>query len=137
MVAESATTDVIKLKILNYRLLCPSLSLYLSLCFLIESYLLMCFEGKWLQNRLRTDKNESKSLLVVDIQGHQRGGFCIVPSFTIDIMFINYQRRALDFKCFGKSLQMLAPTSCQRTHRSLNKDTQEPVTSCNTIAASN
>ena len=44
----------------------------------IESFLKMCFEGKWLQNRLRADKNESRSLLVVDIQGHQRGGFCIV-----------------------------------------------------------
>ena len=37
----------------------------------------MCFKGKWLQNRLRADKNESRSLLAVDIQGHQRGGFCI------------------------------------------------------------
>ena len=39
----------------------------------------MCFEGNWLQNRLRAEKNESRSLLVVDIHGHQRGGFCIVP----------------------------------------------------------
>ena len=40
----------------------------------------MCFEGKWLQNRLPADKNESRSVLRVDIQGHQRGGFCIVPT---------------------------------------------------------
>ena len=38
----------------------------------------MCFAGKWLQNRLRADKSESRSLLAVDIQGHERGGFCIV-----------------------------------------------------------
>ena len=37
------------------------------------------FPSKWLQNRLRADKNESRSLLAVDIQGHQRGGLCIVP----------------------------------------------------------
>ena len=42
----------------------------------MESFPRMCFEGKWLQNRLRADKNESISLLAVDIQGHQRGGFC-------------------------------------------------------------
>ena len=42
----------------------------------------MCFEGKWLQNRLRADKNESRSLSAVDIQGHQRGGFRIVPKGT-------------------------------------------------------
>ena len=45
----------------------------------IESFPQTCFEGKWLQNRLRADKNESRSLLAVDIQGHQREGFCIVP----------------------------------------------------------
>ena len=44
----------------------------------IESFLQVCFEGKWLQNRLRTDKNESRSLFAVEIQGHQRAGFCIV-----------------------------------------------------------
>ena len=44
----------------------------------IESFPQMCFEGNWLQNRLRADKNESISFLAVDIQGHQRGGFCIV-----------------------------------------------------------
>ena len=44
--------------------------------FFIESFPQMCFEGKWLQNRLRADKNESISLLAVDIQGHQRGSFC-------------------------------------------------------------
>ena len=45
----------------------------------IESFSQMRFEGKWLQNRLRADKDESKSLLAVDFQGHQRRGFCIVP----------------------------------------------------------
>ena len=44
----------------------------------------MCFDGKWLQNRLRADKNESISLLAVDIQGHQRGDFCIVPTMQGD-----------------------------------------------------
>ena len=43
----------------------------------------MWFEGKWLQNRLRVDKNELNSLLAVDIQGHQRGGFCIVPFISL------------------------------------------------------
>ena len=42
--------------------------------FFIESFPQMRFEGKWLQNRLRADKNKSISLLAVDIQGHQRGG---------------------------------------------------------------
>ena len=37
----------------------------------------MCSEGKWLQNRLPGEKNELTSFLAVDIQGHQRGGFCI------------------------------------------------------------
>ena len=45
----------------------------------IESFPQTYFEGKWLQNRLGADKNESRSLLAVDIQGHQRGGFCVVP----------------------------------------------------------
>ena len=45
----------------------------------IESFPQRYFEGKWLQNRLRADKNESRSLLAVDFQGHQRGGFCTVP----------------------------------------------------------
>ena len=48
----------------------------------IDHFPQLCFEGKWLQNRLRADKNESRSLLAVDIQGHQRGGFCIVPPYT-------------------------------------------------------
>ena len=41
--------------------------------FSIESFPQMCFEGNCLQNRLRVDKNESRSLLAVDIQGHQCG----------------------------------------------------------------
>ena len=51
--------------------------------FFMESFLQMCFEGKWLQKGLRADKNESRSLLAVEIQGHQRGGFCIVPMVVI------------------------------------------------------
>ena len=43
----------------------------------------MCFEGKWLQNWLRADKNKLRSLLVVDIEGHQRGGICIVPKSMV------------------------------------------------------
>ena len=49
--------------------------------FFIESFPQLCFEEKWLQNnRLRADKNESRSFLVVDIQGHQLGvsAFCNV-----------------------------------------------------------
>ena len=42
----------------------------------IESFPQMCF---WFANRLRADENELTSLLVVDIQGHQRGGFCMSP----------------------------------------------------------
>ena len=45
----------------------------------IEYFLQMCFEGKWLQNRLIADGNELRLHSAVDIQGHQRGGFCIVP----------------------------------------------------------
>ena len=45
----------------------------------------MCFEGKWLQNRLRAKKTELRSLLAVDIQGHQHGSFCIVPIAFIEI----------------------------------------------------
>ena len=48
----------------------------------------MCFEGKWLQNRLRAGKNDSRSLLAVDIQGYLRGGFCIVPIMIITIMIM-------------------------------------------------
>ena len=47
----------------------------------------MCFEGKWLQNRLLPDKNESRSLLAVDIQGHQRGGFCILSETCLSHVF--------------------------------------------------
>ena len=51
--------------------------------FFVESFLQMCFEGRWLKYRLRAETNESRSLLAVDIQGHQRGGFCIVPYIVI------------------------------------------------------
>ena len=51
--------------------------------FFIESFPQMCFEGKWLQNRLRADKNEPRSLLAVDIQGHERGGFCMMMMMMI------------------------------------------------------
>ena len=44
----------------------------------------MCFEGKLLQNRLRADKNELRSLLTV---GHQRGGFCTAKC-CISILFV-------------------------------------------------
>ena len=43
----------------------------------IESFHHMCFAGKWLQNGSQADKNESRSLLAVDRQGHQSGGFSI------------------------------------------------------------
>ena len=56
--------------------------------FFIESFPPMCIEGEWLQNRLRADKNESISLLAVDFQGHQRGGFCIVA--FIDVKTVSF-----------------------------------------------
>ena len=40
----------------------------------------MCFEVNWLQNRLRATGNELRSLLAVNIQGHQPGGFCTLFS---------------------------------------------------------
>ena len=33
-------------------------------------------------------KNESRSLLAVDIQGHQCGGFCIVPEEAVKLLNI-------------------------------------------------
>ena len=47
----------------------------------------MWFEGKWLQNWLRADKNESSSFLAVDIQGHQDGGLCIADLIASCDMF--------------------------------------------------
>ena len=79
--------------IFNEKLLCRAPNLALSyakdsLCckeangleLFIESFPQRCIEGKWLQNRLQADKNELRSILAVDIQGDQRGGFCIVPN---------------------------------------------------------
>ena len=67
----------------------------------IESFPQMCFEGKWLQNQLRADKNESRSLSAVDTQGNQRGGFCIVPIliYTQEPCFhaVKFQVIALDY----------------------------------------
>ena len=68
------------------KALCYSVIMIIMILF-IESFLKMCFEGKWLQNRLRADKDESRSPLAVDIQGHQRGCFCIVPIIMIIQMF--------------------------------------------------
>ena len=62
----------------------------------MESFFQMCFEGKWLQNRLQTDKNELRSLSAVDIQGHQRGGFCIAPIHSIFREDISARRRVKD-----------------------------------------
>ena len=61
----------------------------------------MCFEEKWLQNQLRAEKNESRSLLMVNIKGHQRGGVCIV-------LFLDISIKALSFVHFLKngSLEM-------------------------------
>ena len=36
-----------------------------------------------MQNRLRADISDLRSLSAVDIQGRQRGGFCIVPTHLI------------------------------------------------------
>ena len=60
--------------------------------FFVESFPQMCCGGKWLQNRLRADKNESRSLLVVDIQGYHREGLCIVPGYYITAMIYDMIR---------------------------------------------
>ena len=60
--------------------------LLIAIC--IESFPQMCFEGKWLQNRLRADKNESRSLSAVNFHGHQRGGFCISLLIACDNLII-------------------------------------------------
>ena len=64
--------------------------------FFFKSFLQICFEGKWVQNRLRADKNELRSLSAVDIQGHQRGGFCIVPSLTVIINYVHGSHDHID-----------------------------------------
>ena len=84
----------------------------------------MCFEGKWLQNRLRGDKNESRSLLAVDIQGHQRGGFCIRRSISFS--------SSLSFKCALRESGCrigYEPTKMSRDHfwRSISRDTNVEV----------
>ena len=61
--------------------------------FFIESFLQTCFEGKWLQIRLRADEDELRSLSAVDIQGHQnrdqgRGRYlrwCSISTLVFDI----------------------------------------------------
>ena len=79
----------------------------------------MCFEGKWLQNRLRVDKSESRSLLAVDIQGHQRG-FCIRRSMS--------SSSSLSFKCALRESGCrigYESTKASRDHfwRSISRDT--------------
>ena len=57
--------------------------------FFIESFLqIVCFEGKQLQNRLRADENELRSVLAVDIQGRQRGGFALSPGWSESLVLI-------------------------------------------------
>ena len=84
----------------------------------------MCFEGKWLQNRLRADKNESRSLLAVDIQGYQRGGLCIRRSIS--------SSSSLSLKCaLRESCCRIGyePTKMSRDHfwRSISRDTNVEV----------
>ena len=73
----------------------------------------MCFEGKCSQNWLRADKNESRSLLAVDIQGHQRGGgFCIVyfHDFTVITAIILGKKYHVDEQSTNlEKLLQLAP----------------------------
>ena len=64
--------------------------------FFIESFPQMCFVGKWMQSRLRADENESRSLLAVDIQGHQHGGFCIVPRDVMGVEVIQVTMGTVD-----------------------------------------
>ena len=74
---------------------------FLCKVFIIESFPELCFEGKWLQNRLRIDKIESRSLSVVDIQGHQqRGGFCIVPFLHGNVRLCDVEHPTLIFCTF-------------------------------------
>ena len=65
---------------------------------LIESFPQMCFEGKWLQTRLRADKNESMSFLAVDIQGHQRGSSAVSPMKALKIVITIQAIEALSSK---------------------------------------
>ena len=90
----------------------------------IESFPQICFEGKWLQNRLRTDKDESRSLLTVDIRGHKCGGFCIVP--------IDYASSSLSLKFALRESGCrigYEPTKMSRDHfwRSISRDTNMEV----------
>ena len=90
----------------------------------------MCFEGKWLQNRLRADKNDSRSLLAVDIQGHERGGFFIVP--------IDYASSSLSLTCALRESGCrigCEPTKMRRDHfwRSISRDTNVEVSAFSTL----
>ena len=85
----------------------------------------MCFEGKWLQNRLQADKNESKSLLAVDIQGNQRGGFEFSPENYLEsgisfVMFLysNFLTLSFDYYNQGFLARFHLIYSSWRYHRS-------------------
>ena len=92
--------------------------------FFIESFPQICFEGKWLQNRLRADKKESRSLLAVDVQGHQRGGFCIRRWISAS--------SSISLKCALRASGCrigYEPTKRSRDHfrRSMSRDTNVEV----------
>ena len=94
----------------------------------------MCFEGKWLQNRLRADNNESRSLLAVDIQGHQRGGFCIRRSISSSLH--------LSFKCALRESGCrigYEPTTMNRDHfwRLISRDTNVEVSALSPLHSIN
>ena len=98
--------------------------IHLTIVLFVESFPQMCFEGKWLQNRLRADENKSRSLLAVDVQGHQRRGFCIVP--------IDYASSSLSPKCALRESGCRIgydPTKMCRDHfwQSMSRDTNVEV----------
>ena len=77
-----------------------------------------------MQNRLRADKNESRSLSAVDTQGHQRGGFCIRRSIS--------SSSSLSFNCALRESGCrigYGPTRMSRDHfrRSIPRDTNVEV----------
>ena len=68
---------------------------YFTVIFFIESFLQLCFEGKWLQNRLLADECELRSLSAVNIQGHQLGGRL---NFSHFILFV---RKCFSLRCYS------------------------------------
>ena len=73
VLTDSSTSSNDKLYPVNIFLLLPAMRWVI----FIESFLRIFFQGKSLQNRFQAVDNELRSLSAVDVQGHQRGGFCM------------------------------------------------------------